>query len=53
MEKAFEIWFNKENIPYGGIMLATTWGLAHIFTKGNVSVGLLSALGGFEFRIVY
>jgi hypothetical protein len=47
------MWFKKENIPYGGIILAITWGLAHIFTKGNVSVGLLSALGGFAFGIVY
>jgi hypothetical protein len=52
-QKAFEMWFKKENIPYGGIILAITWGLAHIFTKGNVSVGLLSALGGFAFGIVY
>lgn len=52
-QKAFEMWFKKENIPYGGIILAVTWGLAHILTKGNVSVGLLSALRGFAFGIVY
>lgn len=52
-QKAFELWFKKENIPYGGIILAATWGLAHIFTKGSLSVGLLSALGGFSFGIVY
>lgn len=52
-QKAFEMWFKKENIPYGGIILAITWGLAHIFTKGSVSTGLLSALAGFVYGIVY
>lgn len=52
-QKAFELWFKKKNIPYGGIILALTWGLAHTFTKGSVSVGLLSALGGFTYGIVY
>lgn len=52
-QKAFELWFKKKDIPYGGIILALTWGLAHIFTKGSIAVGLLSALGGFIFGIVY
>jgi hypothetical protein len=52
-QKAFELWFKKESIPYGGIILALTWGLAHIFTKGSISIGLLSALGGFTYGIVY
>lgn len=52
-QKAFELWFKKKNIPYGGIILALTWGLAHIFTKGSISVGLLSALAGFTYGIVY
>lgn len=52
-QKAFELWFKKKNIPYGGIILALTWGLAHIFTKGSISVGLLSALGGFTYGVVY
>jgi hypothetical protein len=50
---AFEVWFKKRNIPYGGILLAVTWGLVHILTKGSVTVGLLSALGGFTYGIVY
>lgn len=52
-QKAFEVWFKKKNIPYGGIILAATWGFAHSFTKGSVWVGLLSAIGGFTFGIIY
>ncbi len=52
-QKAFEVWFKRKNIPYGGIILAVTWGLAHIFTKGSITVGLMAALGGFTFGIVY
>lgn len=52
-QKAFEEWFNNRLIPCGGILLALTWGLAHIFTKGSVTIGLVSALGGFMFGIVY
>lgn len=52
-QKAFEKWFHKETIPFGGIVVALTWGLAHIFTKGNLLIGLISALGGFFFGVVY
>lgn len=52
-QKSFEIWFRKENIPYGGIILALTWGLAHIFTKGDVRVGLLSGLLASAFGVIY
>lgn len=52
-QKAFELWFKKKNIPYGGIILALTWGLAHIFTQRSISVGLLSALGGFIYGVIY
>lgn len=52
-QKACEKWFKNERIPYGGIVVALTWGLAHIFTKGDILVGLISALGGFVFGFVY
>lgn len=52
-QKSFEIWFRKENVPYGGMILAITWGLAHIFTKGSAKVGLLSGLLAFGFGVVY
>jgi hypothetical protein len=46
-QRACEIWFKRENIPYGGIVLALTWGLGHILSKGSLWVGLLSAAAGF------
>lgn len=52
-QKAFDQWFTKKNIPYGGILAGLTWGLAHIFTKGSLSTGLLCAFSGFAFGSVY
>ncbi len=52
-QKACEKWFHNEKIPYGGIVLGLTWGLAHIFTKGSLMVGILSAVGGFLFGAAY
>jgi len=52
-QKAFEKWTKKENIPWGGILCAMTWGLVHIFTKGSITTGLLTALSGFMFGAVY
>ena len=52
-QKAGEVWFKQENIPWGGITVALTWGLAHILTKGSLSAGLITALGGLLFGIVY
>ncbi len=52
-QKAFEVWFKKTNVPYGGIVVALTWGMAHWFTKGTLATGLYSAFGGFCFGVVY
>lgn len=52
-QRAFECWFGSEKIPYGGILAALTWGMAHILTKGSVLVGLVSALSGFLFGVSY
>lgn len=52
-QKTFEKWFKNENIPYGGIMVALTWGLAHTFTKGSILIGLNAAAYGFIFGAVY
>ena len=52
-QKAFETWFKKEKIPFGGFVVALTWGLGHIFTKSDVWVGLYSAVWGFMFGSVY
>ena len=51
-QKAFEIWFKKENFPYGGILVALTWGLAHILAK-DLYIGLLAALVGFLYGTAY
>lgn len=52
-QKACEKWFKNEVIPYGGIVLALTWGLMHIVSKGSILVGLLTACGGFLYGAVY
>lgn len=52
-QKAFEVWFNKKNVPYGGIIVALTWGLSHWFTKGTFVAGLSAAFGGFCYGVVY
>lgn len=52
-QKAFEVWFRRPNIPYGGIAVAITWGLAHWGTKGSFYIGIYSAVAGFCFGVVY
>ena len=49
---AFEKWFKRKNIPYGGIVVALTWGIAHIFTK-NLYVGIITMISGLAFGSVY
>lgn len=51
-QKACEVWFHKENFPYGGIICGMTWGLAHIFTKSLVT-GLLGLVLGVALGSVY
>lgn len=49
---AFEKWFHKQNIPYGGIILALTWGIAHFFTK-DFMTGMVCMISGLAFGSVY
>lgn len=51
-QKACEVWFQRTNIPYGGIICGLTWGLAHVFTK-NLLTGLLGLALGFAMGGVY
>ena len=51
-QKACEVWFHREEIPYGGIICGLTWGLAHIFTK-NLLTGFLGIALGFALGSVY
>lgn len=52
-QKAFEKWFKNGKIPYGGILCALTWGIAHIFTKGSLAVGLAGVIFGLFFGSTY
>lgn len=49
---AFEKWFHKQNIPYGGIIVAITWGIGHFFTK-DIITGIVTMLSGLAFGSVY
>lgn len=51
-QMAFEKWFHRENIPYGGIIVAITWGIGHFFTK-DIWTGIASMLSGLAFGSVY
>ena len=52
-QEAFEKWFENDKIPYGGIVVALTWGLGHWLTKGSLIAGVYTAIGGFVFGSVY
>ena len=52
-QKACEMWFKNEKIPYGGIILGLTWGLAHIISKGNVLISIFATLSAFLFGAAY
>lgn len=49
---AFEKWFHKRNVPYGGIIVAITWGIGHFFTK-DFTTGIVTMLSGLAFGSVY
>ena len=51
-QKAFEAWFKKPNIPYGGIIAAATWGAAHFFIKDPVT-GILTVISGLAYGSIY
>lgn len=52
-QKAFEVWFKRKNIPYGGIICGITWGLAHAFTKNSIWIGLEGIVLGFLLGVTY
>lgn len=49
---AFETWFHQQNIPYGGIIVAITWGIGHFFTK-DFSTGIVTMISSLAFGSVY
>lgn len=51
-QKACELWFHKANIPYGGIIIAATWGIGHFFSK-DMLTGILCVIIGLAFGAAY
>lgn len=51
-QNAFEMWFHKRNIPYGGIIVAITWGIGHFLTK-DITTGIVTVISGLAFGSVY
>ena len=49
---ALETWCKRKNFPFGGIVVALTWGAGHFFTK-EMLTGLLCMVDGFMFGVVY
>ncbi|QAT39827.1 hypothetical protein [Clostridium sp. JN-9] len=52
-QKAGEIWFRKDKIPWGGIFVGSTWGLLHIVTKFQLYAGLSAFIEGLLFGVAY
>ncbi|MDU1349430.1 hypothetical protein [uncultured Clostridium sp.] len=52
-QKAFEVWYKRKNIPYGGIICGVTWGLSHAFTKASIWIGLQGIVLGFLLGVTY
>lgn len=52
-QNAFEKWFGHKKFPYGGIIVALTWGLGHVVSKGSMATGCLLAISGFVYGIIY
>ena len=52
-QTAFENWFGKTKwLPYGGVLLAATWGLVHILTQ-DASTGIFSVAQALLFGSIY
>lgn len=51
-QNAFEKWFHRKNVPYGGIIVAITWGIGHFFTK-DILTGIVTVISGLAFGSVY
>ncbi len=52
-QKAGEVWFRKENLPYGGIVCGLTWGLVHALTRGSLLMGVIGMFFGFLLGVAY
>lgn len=52
-QRAGEIGFKNNKLPWGGFLLGLTWGLVHMLTKGNLVTGLTLCLVSVLYGIVY
>ena len=51
-QTAFEKWFHKEYVPYGGLLLALTWGIGHFLSK-DILTGILCLIVSFAYGSFY
>lgn len=52
-QTALENWFGRTKwIPYGGVLLAATWGLVHISTQ-DIATGIFSIIQALLFGSIY
>ena len=51
-QETFEGWFHNRHIPWGGMLAAMTWGIAHFFTKGS-STGIGIMISALAYGCVY
>lgn len=52
-QKAGEMWFGKDKIPWGGILVGISWGLVHALTKGSLFIGLEAMVSGILYGCIY
>ena len=51
-QKAFEEWFHRTYIPYGGIILALTWGIGHFASK-DILTAVLCLIVSLAYGSIY
>ena len=51
-QKFGELAFKRKNVPFGGLLLAVTWGAFHIITQ-DVSVGIYAIIMAVIYGLVY
>lgn len=47
-----EMQFKNKMIPWGGLLLTVTWGLAHIFTK-DLATGIETVIISIAYGLIY
>ncbi len=50
---ACEKWFKRVNIPYGGIVIAITWGMGHFLTKDFSTGNIMYVFLGLAYGSIY